>query len=831
MKLFYSYSHKDEEFREELEKHLSVLKEKGHIEDWHDRKISPGQDYQREIDQNLEDADIIALLISSDFLSSSACKEEMQGALSLRERKNVTVVPIIVRSCDWESSDIRRLQVLPKDGKPVSEWPSLDVGFLNVVEGITVIAKEMEEEAITKQVEKLEIRRDFEMKVSEVEFVSGNKEDIQLQDIFIFPHLMGRENDLEILVRDFSHIWDSEKYYLLQGDDRSGKTTICRKMFLERIENNEPTLLLSGDEIRKYGHQDIIQRKFREEFDENYDVWKRKNGKMVIIDDFPIESGSEFLDFAKSFFDYIFVTVSDDQYAAYYRSQSFLSDFHILSLRPLRHAQQEELIRKWKGLGCGRGSQDAITDSAVDHLENTINAIVLRNRIVPRFPFYVLSILQTYEAFMPHGLRLTAYGHCYHVLIVAQLMRAGIAGEDLDSAINYLSFFAFDLYQNRGDFYGRQEFSNFLESYRREFVIKDDIINCLISSHKSIVRVDSGAYGFRYPFAYYYLLGHYFAKNMDKCKEYIESLAEKSYIRDNTYTLIFTIHHSHDNDLIDTILLHTMGALDNTDVAKLDKKETRSLEIALRAIPEKILTGRPVKEVREETRNLRDRLDECDIEREDERSTDEVEINDTYRALKNMEILGQILTNKYGSLPREKLKEIIITVNDAGLRLVRLIASEKNLLKFEDLIMKVMEDIGADPDNMDHRKLEKLRKALRALILIFVYVLIRKTSASIGGAELSEVVEEVTNEQKTTAYKLIGLFFSLNSTQKVEQELVERVIEFLRDCSKDHNEVVRRIISLEVQDYCNTHRVDYKIKQRLFGELRLQYRPNVIKHK
>ena len=142
-----------------------------------------------------------------------------------------------------------------------------------------------------------------------------------------------------------------------------------------------------------------------------------------------------------------------------------------------------------------------------------------------------------------------------------------------------------------------------------------------------------------------------------------------------------------------------------------------------------------------------------------------------------------------------------------------------------------MEDIGADTDNMDNEKLEKLRRALRALILILVYVLIRKTSASIGGAEISEVVQEVANEQGTTAYKLIDLFFSLNSKQEAGQELADRIVEFLRDCSKDRNEVVRRIISLEVQDYCNTHRVDHKIRQRLFGELKLQYRPNVIEHK
>ena len=260
------------------------------------------------------------------------------------------------------------------------------------------------------------------------------------------------------------------------------------------------------------------------------------------------------------------------------------------------------------------------------------------------------------------------------------------------------------------------------------------------------------------------------------------------------------------------------------------------MEAALREVPEKILTERSVKEARKQTRDLRDRFDEHDIEQEDERSTGEVETNDIYRALKNMEILGQILTNKYGSLPKKRIKEIIITVNDAGLRLVRLITSEETLLKFDDFIMKITEDIEADPDNVNYRNMEKLRKAFRALILIFVYVLVRKTSASIGGTELSKVIQEVANERGTTAYKLIELFFSLNSAQSLDseqgvgQELASQIIEFLRNCSRDHNEVVRRIISLEVQNYCNTHRVDYKIRQRLFGELKLPYHPNVIEH-
>ena len=53
IELFFSYSHKDEELRDELLKHLSLLKREGVIAGWHDREIS---------------ADLILLLVSSDFI-------------------------------------------------------------------------------------------------------------------------------------------------------------------------------------------------------------------------------------------------------------------------------------------------------------------------------------------------------------------------------------------------------------------------------------------------------------------------------------------------------------------------------------------------------------------------------------------------------------------------------------------------------------------------------------------------------------------------------------------------------------------------------------------
>ncbi len=58
MKIFYSYTHKDEDLLDELAKHLAPLKEDFCIEEWEDRKIQAGQDLHKEIDKHLETADL-----------------------------------------------------------------------------------------------------------------------------------------------------------------------------------------------------------------------------------------------------------------------------------------------------------------------------------------------------------------------------------------------------------------------------------------------------------------------------------------------------------------------------------------------------------------------------------------------------------------------------------------------------------------------------------------------------------------------------------------------------------------------------------------------------
>jgi hypothetical protein len=148
IRIFYSYAHEDEPFLKELDKHLSLLKRKGVIESWHDLQIRAGVPWEKTIHNKLRKAQVVLLLVSSDFLASDYCyNKEMTWALKQHENGSTRVIPILLRPVDWSDSPFSHLQALPKNAKPVATWPNSDEAWLDIVKGITLACEEIKQAA------------------------------------------------------------------------------------------------------------------------------------------------------------------------------------------------------------------------------------------------------------------------------------------------------------------------------------------------------------------------------------------------------------------------------------------------------------------------------------------------------------------------------------------------------------------------------------------------------------------------------------------------------------------------------------------------------------
>src|SRR6266581_3460690 len=137
LKLFYCYAHEDKELRDELDNHLSLLKRQHQITSWYDREILPGINWEKVIDTQLNSAHIILLLVSASFLASDYCYGiEMKQALERHIAGTARVIPIILRRVYWEDAPFSKLQVLPTDAKPVTQWQDRDEAFWDITQGI-----------------------------------------------------------------------------------------------------------------------------------------------------------------------------------------------------------------------------------------------------------------------------------------------------------------------------------------------------------------------------------------------------------------------------------------------------------------------------------------------------------------------------------------------------------------------------------------------------------------------------------------------------------------------------------------------------------------------
>lgn len=143
IKVFFSYSHRDEQLRDELAKHLSAMRRQDVIAEWHDRKITAGDEWAGEIDENLDSADIILLLISADFLASDYCYDvELKQAMERHDAGDARVIPVILRPVDWRGEAFGKLQALPRDAKAITLWPDRDEAFVDVARGLRVAVEE-----------------------------------------------------------------------------------------------------------------------------------------------------------------------------------------------------------------------------------------------------------------------------------------------------------------------------------------------------------------------------------------------------------------------------------------------------------------------------------------------------------------------------------------------------------------------------------------------------------------------------------------------------------------------------------------------------------------
>ncbi len=144
LRLFISYSRKDDRYREELKSHLTLMQRQGIIDTWYDQLTPAGKKWEAEIAQHLAEDEIIVMLISADFISSHYCYvNEMEQALRRHDAGQACVIPVLIRKCDYKGAPFAKLQMLPDHANPIAKSSDKDSAWTRVAEEIRKAAERL----------------------------------------------------------------------------------------------------------------------------------------------------------------------------------------------------------------------------------------------------------------------------------------------------------------------------------------------------------------------------------------------------------------------------------------------------------------------------------------------------------------------------------------------------------------------------------------------------------------------------------------------------------------------------------------------------------------
>lgn len=161
VRIFIAYARKDKAFLDDLRKHLQPLERSQRVKLWYDKDIEAGAEWEESIKKELNNANIILLLVSANAINSNYFYDnEMTGSLRRHENGEASVVPIILRPCDWEETPWGKLQALPKDGKPIELWVSEAEAYTNIVKQLKPIVANFEKKGEQAAIEKARVHED-----------------------------------------------------------------------------------------------------------------------------------------------------------------------------------------------------------------------------------------------------------------------------------------------------------------------------------------------------------------------------------------------------------------------------------------------------------------------------------------------------------------------------------------------------------------------------------------------------------------------------------------------------------------------------------------------
>lgn len=841
-KVFISYCHEDEVFKNELEKHLSSLQRQGLIDIWHDRCINPGDEWKDVIDENLNTSDIILFLVSADFLSSNYCMNiEVKQAIKQHKEHRSVLVPVVVRSVLWDKEMFSKFQALPKDAKAISSYPDRDSAWCEVVDGIGKILenlKKKETALITPNEEKIKgVNFSFllDMNKTDIQLSHRRIDNINLSDIFIYPDVSTlypeSENGILKSIKSSKDIFQSPSFSIIFGEEQQGKTSLLKQEYIDLCKREKFPLYLHSNDIKSSDTESIISKLLEKQYDNlTYEEYIKLDDNVILIDDFHLctlnaKAKDRLIKSLQDHFSWIIIT-ANDSFKYIVPDVQNLDNFNRYELKLFGYQRREDLIRKWVSLGIEESISESELYNNVCDISEKLKAVI-SNNIVPSKPIYLIIFLQMQEAATTQNLELSSYGHYYQHLIYQSFEKVNIDKKKYDKYMNILSELAFYLYKEKHSL-DNNKLESFFKEYENNFILDNpqEIIYNL--EECSILKRSDEGISFKYPYIFYFFVGKKIADslhdNNDDTKEIFFKVLDKIYKEDNANILIFVTHHTKNPWVLEEINKYLLSLFNQNEPAKLTRAELGFMSEFISKIPDLVIEQRNITNERDEYNKKLDNFEESKTEKDDD--FEDNLLSNINKSFKAMEIAGQIIRNRYATIRKNDLEHLAEQGISTGLRFLHYFIELSDNFKSEiiDMIQKTL----LEHPSLTNTEIGKNAENIYLQITYgIIYSVLQKIASSIGSKDAWEIYKVLKNKNKTPAYSLIYQAIDLRFNNRIldMQNLKETY------CEIETSPVCVRILREIVIQHTYMFPVDFRKKQQLSSMLNLDIQQQTLMDK
>lgn len=658
-------------------------------------------------------------------------------------------------------------------------------------------------------------------------------EHFSLSDFYVFPDLDPNETK----DTSFGSFYDAERLTtetkfnlsITRGDNQAGKTSLACMLYHKFTYLDKYPILVDCKTFKGSSAEKIVGNCFKEQYEANEGDFERftqfdKSNKIAIVDNLhslllDATSALELIAYLEARFGKVII-LTHTLYALQSKLESIYKGVKVFTIRPLGYRKRNQLIENYHRLSTSTSLDDTLllhrTKESFNKVEN-----ILGNELMPSYPVLVLSIVQTVNN-TPTVTDQSAYGHCYHSLIhLALIKKADVSHENTDTYFTILAEFCYDMFKRKETSFTAKELETFFTDHKETYHVGFSFDILLANLEKSqLIYLEDEEYQFAYIYIYYFLAAKKIADIITnpEGKEIVSFLCRNLIDDHNSNILLFVAHHSRDEYLIEEATFSTMVPFEGVPPITLNVKgEYYSMvKDVVKELSEDIMeaTSEPLK-ARDE---MMQRTDEGILSQTNtDKSLTEEEFHEGTKpfiqATKAIEIVGQIIKNRKGSIPS---KQLVVMIEELYLTSFRTISSYgKHLLDSKTEFIGIVANKINNTDSL-FKVEEKVNLEFQKISFRICLNIFGKIIHAVGLKELKELYNKAAEEIGTPAAELVT--FSINSYYGTLS------VGDLKKIADKHekNPVVMKIIKSRVQSYLYQNNVDYKKRQKFASILNMQ---------